>query len=100
VADVDSPDGFRILHRAAGGINEDVTFFPKGRKVVFAASDGAVRRLLTVDRDADRPPQPLPGVPDSWQVFDCDLSPDGRRIVFSAIIAPEPVDLPARTDLR
>ena len=46
--------------------------------------------LATVNRDKDD--EPVSGVPADWQTFDCDWSPDGKQIVFSALVPQTPVE--------
>ena len=99
VADVDSPDGFKVLY-SGKGINADFTWHPNGKTVLFSAKDSSANapRLFTIDRDTDQPPELLPGQPDDWKIFDCDWSPDGQRIVFCATAPPQPIEWPVVTN--
>ena len=92
VADVDSPAGFKVVYSRPTGVNDYFTWHPDGRRIMFSLNDGSGMRLVTVNRDTDDGPQPVSGIPADWQTFDCDWSPDGRQVVFSARAIAAPVE--------
>lgn len=89
VARIDSSEGFKVVH-TADGINADFSWHPDSRRILFAAQDPGLgkHRLYTIDRTKEDSLQQIPGQPREWQIFDGDWSPDGHRIVFSAVVPP------------
>ena len=98
VADADAADGFRIVYSGPDHINEDFTWHPDGRRVVFSVFDqaGSVSRLMMVNRDAPEIPERLPGQPVDWNMLGSDWSPDSKQIAFSAHALSQPVEWPPR----
>lgn len=100
VADIDSPEGFKILQSSSQGVYVDFTFLANNRRVLFAMSDptDGIQRLFYLDRDQDGPPQRLPAQPDGWRVVGAAVSPDGQRIAFPGEKIPQPVEWPIASE--
>jgi WD40 repeat protein len=102
VANVESPDEFKILYEGPNRINEDFTWHPANAHVVCAMRlPGHNKlRLVKISREHPAVPEILPGQPADWDVLDCDWSPDGKHIVFAAMAPPEPIDWSVQADSR
>ncbi|MBC7964350.1 MAG: DUF1583 domain-containing protein, partial [Fuerstia sp.] len=85
VVDLNSPDTFQVVY-SGRQINPDLSWHPDGKRILFSTWDAATSttRLYTVHRDSPNAPKLLPGQPPGWQIFDCDWSPDGAKVVFTA----------------
>jgi hypothetical protein len=96
VADIDDPNGFKILRSSSRGIYVDFTFLANNRRVLFAMADPAdnIPRLFYLDRDQDGPPQRLPVPALNWRIVGAAVSPDGSRIAFPGEQIPQPVAWP------
>jgi len=86
VADPDDPDEFKIVHQGTATIYSDFTWFPDNRTVAFSMhyAPTETSQMVSVDTEAPGPTQRLPGQPDDWNVYDLDLSHDGKTVIFSA----------------
>ena len=84
VADVDSVDGFKVVH--VGETSMKVTWHPDNKRICFSArdADSKLTQMYVVDRTTNKNPSLLVGQPRSWNNLACDWSPDGKRIVFRA----------------
>ena len=93
VADVESKDGFKILY-AADDIEEDVTWLPDNKTVLFTTilPEGSRRRFATISRAEGAVAKLFPGIPEDWNVSNIDCSPDGKRAVFTGTPPPVPVE--------
>lgn len=93
VADIGSPDGFKVLYTAAD-IEEDMSWLPDNKTVVFLTTfkGHSRRQFATISREAGAVPQPIPGIPDDWDVLNMDCSPDGKYAVFTGTPPPQPVE--------
>lgn len=91
VADVDTPDGFRLLYTAAD-IEEDMSWLPDNKTVIFTTTfEGSPRRhFATISREPGAKAQKFPGIPDDWDVLNLDCSPDGKYAVFTGTPPPQP----------
>lgn len=96
MADAAAESGFKVLF--TGKINGDVSWKPDGSAVLFSRLDSAtkIRSMFTVDVQPPHQVRPVLGPPVEWKVFDCDWSPDGKKIVFSATIPTKPITWPPR----
>ncbi|MEW4527222.1 DUF1583 domain-containing protein [Maioricimonas sp. JC845] len=96
VASIDDKAELEVLVTSESAMNADFTFSPDNRKVLFAMPrPGAPGpRLCLVSRDRPGELTWLDGLPDDWKVYDCDWSPDGKWIAFSAVAPQEPADWP------
>ena len=94
VAEVGSPDSFRILLASSKGVSPDFTFSPDNQRVMFPMSDPTDSnrpRLYTVDRVKPEPPKRFPAQPLDWKISGCDWHPSGK-IVFAGEQIPQPVE--------
>ncbi len=96
VANVESSDGFKVLYESPNRVNEDFTWAPDNKHVVFIMRPPTHNklRLVKVSREHPAAPEVLPGPPAGWDLLDCDWSPDGMHIVFAALAQPEQEDWP------
>jgi Tol biopolymer transport system component len=85
VVDIGASDKFQIVY-SGRQINPDLSWHPDGKQILFSMGDAvtSTTRLYSAHRDSPGKPKLLPGQPPGWQIFDCDWSPDGRKIVFTA----------------
>ena len=96
VADIDSPDGFKVLLPSSQGVYVDFTWHPDNKRVLFAMRSPVetMSQLYTKDRTTDEPPLLLPRQPAGWNVVGCAWSRDGKQIVFAGEKIPQPVEWP------
>ncbi len=94
VADVDNPDGFKVVYSGMDRVNEDFTWHPDNKRVAFAMRTPSSKslRIVTVNRETNDPPVVVAGLPEDWMAFDCDWSADGKQIVFSALVPVQSVE--------
>jgi len=92
VADIDSEDGFQVLHEDIDPW-VDFTFTPDNRKVLFALRpEGSPHpRLVTISRDNPGKVEEYPNQPKGYVFYGADFSPDGNKIAFAGLKLPVPV---------
>jgi len=95
VVDINKPGKVEVLY-AGSGIYEDFTFSPDSRSVLFALrQDGPTQPdLYLAHRKTPGQIERLEGQPADYRILDCDWSPDGKQIVFAALVDPTPVEWP------
>jgi Tol biopolymer transport system component len=95
VVDLNKPDRVEVLY-SANGIYEDFTFSPDNRSVLFAMRETGLTQsdLYLVHRARPGRIERLEGQPDDFRILDCDWSPDGKTIIFAALVDPVPFDWP------
>ncbi|MFO1003905.1 MAG: hypothetical protein U0936_26540 [Planctomycetaceae bacterium] len=95
VANVDSPEGFKILYVGSNRISED-SWSPDNEHVVFAMRppNHSGQQLVKISRENSDIPETLKGPPAHWDVRDCNWTRDGQHLVFAALVPPVPVDWP------
>ncbi len=96
VADIDSPDGFKVLQSAVPGINVDFTWGPENKNILFAMHNPFHKgpQLYLTNRENPAAPMLLPGQPLDKKIYDCAWSPDGKKILFSGQLFPQEVEWP------
>jgi len=98
VADIDSPDGFKIMLSSSKSVHPDFTYSADNKRVLFAMTNPVDRnpRIYFIDREPQKvaPPQLLPGQPLDWKILNCAISPDGKQIAFTGEHIPQPVEWP------
>lgn len=92
VADIDSEDGFQVLHEDIDPW-VDFTFTPDNRKVLFALRPAGSPnpRLVTVSRDDPGKVEEYPNQPEGYAYYGADFSPDGNKIAFAGLKLGVPV---------
>ena len=95
VIDINEPDQIEVLY-SGSGIYEDFTFSPNSQSVLFAlGQEGPTESgLYLAHRKTPGQIERLKGQPDDFRILDCDWSPDGKEIVFAALVDPVPVEWP------
>ena len=83
--DLDKPDKVNVLYTGVR-LHSDVSWHPDGNQVLFSGLDPSVGipQMFIVKRDDPEKIVPVPGQPRTWRIIDCDWSPDGHKIVFTA----------------
>ena len=83
--DIDKPDEVNVLYTGVR-LHSDVSWHPDGNQVLFSGLDPSIGRpqMFIVKRNDPEKIVPVPGQPRTWRVIDCDWSPDGHKIVFTA----------------
>jgi Tol biopolymer transport system component len=100
VVDISKPDKIEVLY-AGSGIYEDFTFSPDNQSVLFALRQNGPTQpdLYLAHRKTPGQIERLKGQPDDYKILDCDWSPDGKEIVFAALVDPVPVEWPLKKDV-
>ena len=95
VVDISRPDEIEVLY-SGNGVQNDVTFSPDNRSVLFALNADAPHQpdLFLADRGKTGQIKRLRGQPDDYQILGCDWSADGKEIIFVVPIDPTPVNWP------
>lgn len=95
VADTLTSHGFKTVY-SAKSINADISWSPDDSRILFTARESKTNQqqiyAINREREQDAPAEPLLQLPDGWTIFDCDWSPDGKRIVFSTLTKPLAVE--------
>ena len=85
VIDLEKPDKLDVLCTGVR-LHSDVSWHPDGNQVLFSGLDPATEtpQMFIVKRDDPEKLIPVPGQPRNWRIIDCDWSPDGYEIAFTA----------------
>jgi len=85
VIDLEKPDKLDVLYTGVR-LHSDVSWHPDGNQVLFSGLDPATGtpQMFIVKRDDPEKLIPVPGQPRNWRIIDCDWSPDGHEIAFTA----------------
>jgi Tol biopolymer transport system component len=96
VADIDSPEGFKVLIPSSQGVKVDFAWHPDNKRVLFPMHSPELKKsqLYTMDRTTDEPPRLLPGQPAGWNIVSCAWSHDGKQIAFTGEKIPRAVEWP------
>ncbi len=83
--DLDKPDKVNVLYTGVR-LHSDVSWHPEGNQVLFSGLDPSTGtpQMFIVRRNNPEKIVPVPGQPRNWRIIDCDWSPDGHQIVFTA----------------
>ncbi|MEJ7592086.1 MAG: DUF1583 domain-containing protein [Planctomycetaceae bacterium] len=90
VADLDTPDKLDVLYTALR-LHSDVSWHPDGNQILFSGLDSSTGtpQMFIIKRDEPKTVVSVPGQPRNWRIIDCDWSPDGQRIAFTAELPQE-----------
>lgn len=94
VIDIDNGKGFQVLLANAQGVNPDITFTAASDGIVYAVQNPRVKmpQLHQVLRSAPDKPVLLDNQPDNLVVYDAHWSRDGKRLAFSGMELPGPIE--------
>ncbi len=83
--DIAGPESFQVLWTAAR-LHSNISWHPDADQILFSGLDPSlgVPQMFIVKRSKPGSIQPVPGQPPNWRIIDCDWSPDGHRIAFTA----------------
>lgn len=99
VADVDSPESFQVLYSTTGSLNNDFTWSPDNKRVLFAMRNPALQApsLYFCSRNQSGPPTLLPEQPGDLSIYGGAWSSDDR-ITFTGERIPQAVDWPTNSE--
>jgi len=100
IVDLNRRNRAEVLY-SANGIYEDFSFSPDNRSVLFSMNETGLTQsdLYLVHRARPGRIERLAGQPDEYRILDCDWSPDGKTIVFAALVDPVPVEWPREKEI-
>ncbi len=91
IAEMNSPDGFKVLLSNADSFHPDCTFLPDNQSVVVKSSNNP-RQLYKINRKSPNEPEPIFNQPLTFDIIDFAWSPDGKPIAISGTQIPRTVE--------